>query len=72
MFGTPSLPLTKCNLNPLEQVWIIKPYGANKVRWACDRSPRQKGSTTLGNTYADIYWVVILTIILCLGITYYI
>ena len=52
MFGTPCAKPSKCNLLPLLWTYVVKPDGTKKARCVCNGSPRQKGTVTLGNTYA--------------------
>ena len=52
MFGSPCKKPYHCNILPLLWVYLIKTDGTLKARCVCNGSPRQKGTVTLGYTYA--------------------
>jgi hypothetical protein len=67
MFSNP-MPLPM-NANALHMLWRcnLKACGTKKCRMVCNGSPRQKGTVTLGHTYANaldaaserLFWVII-------------
>ena len=53
MFSDPqALPM---NANALHMLWtyVLKVCGTIKARMVCNGNPRQKGTVTLGHTYAN-------------------
>jgi len=67
MFSTP-MPLP-INANALHMLWRynLKACGTKKCRMVCNGSPRQKGTVTLGHTYANaldaaserLFWAIV-------------
>jgi len=67
MFSNP-MPLPM-NANALHMLWRynLKVCGTKKCRMVCNGSPRQKGTVTLGHTYANaldaaserLFWAII-------------
>jgi deoxyuridine 5'-triphosphate nucleotidohydrolase len=45
-------PKDKCNVLPLLWTYLIKDCGTKKARCVCNGSSKQKGTVTLGDTYA--------------------
>jgi hypothetical protein len=67
MFSHP-MPLPK-NANALQMLWRynLKTCGTKKCRMVCNGSPRQKGTVTIGHTYANsldaaserLFWAIV-------------